>query len=63
MGTCITFSNKSIPIAIESNSRREVVFKSGKPLTETNFLGPISSKPKIYCTDPAIIKMKIVINA
>lgn len=37
-GPVLIFSNKSVPIAIETNSRREVVFKSGKPLTEINFL-------------------------
>jgi hypothetical protein len=35
----LIFSNKSVPIAIETNSRREVVFKSGLPLTKIDFLG------------------------
>lgn len=38
-GPVLIFSNKSVPIAIETNSRREVIFKSGQPLTKIDFLG------------------------
>ena len=38
-GPIFLFSNKSVPIAIETNSRREVVFKSGEPLSKIDFLG------------------------
>lgn len=38
-GPVIIFSNKSIPIAIETNSRREVIFNTGESLMSLDFLG------------------------